>query len=900
MTKSATNTVSIQGQAGIRATLRDGAIHAYVLNDTKATKVMIKNARLPPISAPEVTHQTSQLQLSTGSFSQVIQALFNHWNTFDLIQGQELVEGETKVKLLEVRIDTEITNKRVDALAKFCFQESNISFFAYYTNQSIMVQGKTHKEFLDTFLAPLLKRMIADKMTQIVNFNNMVISELDGKPKTVDQDDSIWSCATPNRDTLNVKLRRNTKCDICGKDCSGISQLKIHITNAHANSTRAKPRAVTRSRQILTKVSRVATTVDAINQDTLDILDSSESEADEEEESLGKNPPQPKPTVSRVASTADAINQDILDILDSSELEADEEEVSLEENPPQPKLNVKPTVPKLAEEPPSPRSKEQYPSVVQTPPDTSISLPTDPGAGISLLTLSSTSPSVDPGAGAPSPPFPTQPRPQPFDSTKENEVSESDRVVPVEVEVIILSKSQVIPETAWAAALNKSIEDTGAKIVDVQNEYDEIEEVEPEQAFQCAVCDQVFMDQESVSSHFESHGNAESVISLMKTIHNLESTWNRKFVDQARQILNLQHQVHSLQTKQSKKASIQPPPVPAFPSFSPGASTPLSTPTQEAQTYAKTPSSNTYAQTVKGPSASEPTFNCTDCRYKCFTLSKLDRHIASKHERPNLEAAYTLFVGDSRVKSLKPRIVEKALGGGLLSVPGSLKVPELPQGRSKGHPGRGYCSSRDWPHSKFPEASLEDRVPELLAARTFTNLVIQAPCNDISNIIKVQDRSKHQNLAALSAHNTLAVVERALRVTPSLKKVVILEQIPRADSDYLTGLAEHSNEVFRELVASSNHRNNITIASSQSLQCHTEQKILDLFGARDDARSDGIHLAGSHGRQLYTDFVLSSLKSAKLATPPRWSGARPAPRREGGQEEQGNWSTGNRFGPLSN
>ena len=931
---SPTSTVSVKGQSGIRSTLCNGVVHDYVLNDAKASKVMVKNAGLPPISAPDLTSQTSQLQLSTGSFSQVIQPLFNHWTTFNLAQGQELVEGETKVNLLDVRIDTEATDKKVDALAKFDYNYTPISFFAYCTNQTIMIQGKNHKVFLDKFLTPLLARMINDKKNEITKFNNMVISELSVKSRNVDQDDSVWSCATPNRETLNVKLRRNTQCHICGKNCAGISQLKIHITNAHTNVTRAKPRAVTRSRQLLTTVSKEVTTVNAINQDGFDTSDTSEEEESSLEETACEsikskpetsNPPSPLHRRSRSNSCPDfpPPTSSTAPLLEPNEAPSlvlpapDKTPPIASHGPPSPSLQ-KPSPPPPASTPDTTKSTSTTvdPLTETGPPILEAGLllevvpdPPPPDAKKSRSTLGDVSKPDDPDDPKSDKPNPDDPKPEESTSDEPNPERveiylESGGVA--SLDVIVLSKSQVIPESAWAEALNKSIEfDKNA-----ENNQDEIEVVEQDQPFQCAVCEKFFMDQESVTTHFESHGNAQSVISLMKRMHNLENIWLTRFNEQKLLVRSLELQVHNLQARAPTPILLPPPPVPAFPSSTPEtSSSSVSQPPSSNRSFPSTQQPHTYAQTVRGAPApvresppSDSTFNCPDCRYKCSSLTKLDRHIAFKHQRPNHDAIHTLFVGDSRVKSLKPRIVEKALGGGRLSVPGSLKVPELPQGRNKGHPGRGYCSSRDWPYSKFPEASLEDRVPGLLAARPFTNLILQAPCSDITNITKVTDKSKHQDLAALSAHNTLAVVERALRVTPSLEKVVILEQLPRADGNYLTTLSEHSKVVLRDLVASSNLRDHITIASSQPLQCQSEAQLVEMFGARDDSRSDGIHLAGEHGKQLYTDFVLSSLKSATLGwtSPSRRAGlARQTPRREGGEEQDG-WANGNRFGPLSN
>ena len=122
--------LSVDSQVGIRATLESGQVHQYILNDDKALKTMISNAALSPTSAPDQTPQTSKLQLSTGAFSQVILPFFSYWAQFDLSQGgQTLVEGNAEVTLKEVNMGVEMTNKKVDFLAKFDFKGKNISFF---------------------------------------------------------------------------------------------------------------------------------------------------------------------------------------------------------------------------------------------------------------------------------------------------------------------------------------------------------------------------------------------------------------------------------------------------------------------------------------------------------------------------------------------------------------------------------------------------------------------------------------------------------------------------------------------------------------------------------------------------------------------------------------------------
>ena len=97
--------------------------------------------------------------------------------------------------------------------------------------------------------------------------------------------------------------------------------------------------------------------------------------------------------------------------------------------------------------------------------------------------------------------------------------------------------------------------------------------------------------------------------------------------------------------------------------------------------------------------------DCPECRYKCSNQAKLNNHIAAKHMRTVHGPPRTLLVCDSRVKSLKPRVIEKALRDGLLYAPGSLRVPLQAQGQGKGHPGRAYYSSRDWPNLDLDEGS---------------------------------------------------------------------------------------------------------------------------------------------------------------------------------------------------
>ena len=100
------------------------------------------------------------------------------------------------------------------------------------------------------------------------------------------------------------------------------------------------------------------------------------------------------------------------------------------------------------------------------------------------------------------------------------------------------------------------------------------------------------------------------------------------------------------------------------------------------------------AQQPRAP-RSQQTYNCNDCRYRCSDVRNLDLHIAAKHQCPHHTTGVTLLVGDSHMKTVNCRALEKALSGGKL-VCGE-HIATKPQGRRSpraGKPGRAYCSEQ--------------------------------------------------------------------------------------------------------------------------------------------------------------------------------------------------------------
>ena len=218
------------------------------------------------------------------------------------------------------------------------------------------------------------------------------------------------------------------------------------------------------------------------------------------------------------------------------------------------------------------------------------------------------------------------------------------------------------------------------------------------------------------------------------------------------------------------------------------------------------------------------------------------------------------------------RTIEKATGG-------KLYTPRYLGGRR----GRAYCSTKDWPEAVFPASNLVERVPQLLAGkereqmvaghgrvagaapqdRFYSNLVIQAPCNDISNLLEIGDQETQYTMAEQSSRNTLTVMERALRDFPSLEKGVILLRPPRADGLY--DLSEHANFALRGMVEKSTLKTKITIASMEELHFTTQEKMVQVFGSNTSSRSYGLHMDGEQGKQLYTGAIVAGVRSAGLS-----------------------------------
>ena len=123
---------------------------------------------------------------------------------------------------------------------------------------------------------------------------------------------------------------------------------------------------------------------------------------------------------------------------------------------------------------------------------------------------------------------------------------------------------------------------------------------------------------------------------------------------------------------------------------------------------------------------------------------------------------------------------------------------------------RAYSSVKDtvsniWKQpAKFPNHNFTDVVPAELAKGTFHSLVLQAPSVDITNFNTSVNPSEYINYfeqhTVLSAGNFFSVVTNALKVQPTLNKVIVLKLIPRYDPPSVDplGLKSKLSRMFNE------------------------------------------------------------------------------------------------------
>ena len=176
--------------------------------------------------------------------------------------------------------------------------------------------------------------------------------------------------------------------------------------------------------------------------------------------------------------------------------------------------------------------------------------------------------------------------------------------------------------------------------------------------------------------------------------------------------------------------------------------------------------------------------------------------------------------------------------------------------------------------AKFPQSNFTDVIPAQLKKDKFQTLIIQAGSVDISNLNTKDKPSENieyfRQETVFSAKNVFAAAVNTLKVQPTLKKVVLIKQLPRYDPLHLDplGLKPSLSLLFdntltnlwmesplKERICIGNHNIECSGAIRESRYRHTKT-----------GKYDGIHMYGSSGQKAFTLSVLNILQGAQVTS----------------------------------
>ena len=181
---------------------------------------------------------------------------------------------------------------------------------------------------------------------------------------------------------------------------------------------------------------------------------------------------------------------------------------------------------------------------------------------------------------------------------------------------------------------------------------------------------------------------------------------------------------------------------------------------------------------------------------------------------------------------------------------------------------------------RFPKQNFEDVIANEVGKANYDALIVQSGSVDITNLkTNTGDAQNYleyfKQKTIVSANNLYQAVTNAATKNPELKKVILMEQIPRYDSNTSNppGLKPYLSNIFNETLGRlcNSDKNSKVILGKHKLHCHG-----GIFEARykniQSNKFDGIHLYGPSGRKAYTDSVLNILSLAQLIvrTPPKY------------------------------
>ena len=241
---------------------------------------------------------------------------------------------------------------------------------------------------------------------------------------------------------------------------------------------------------------------------------------------------------------------------------------------------------------------------------------------------------------------------------------------------------------------------------------------------------------------------------------------------------------------------------------------------------------------------------------KAPSLSEQFTHINNKRTKTKyLQKPKVLYIGDSIAQNVSMKKIEDETNSRIKTAKAYTAVEDL--------------------KSRFPNKNFTDVTPDALRNTKdddkYTELILAAPTVDISNL-RTEDLSVTDNVEVfkqkviISCQNMFSVAQNAILDNPELRKVVIMEHAPRQDPPEIdptqlrSKLAKLANTTLAQLVHSSGLQDRISVGRhSLDSANNIPSKVY-----RDDitGKYDGVHMYGSHGKDLFTKSVARIIQSA--------------------------------------
>ena len=190
---------------------------------------------------------------------------------------------------------------------------------------------------------------------------------------------------------------------------------------------------------------------------------------------------------------------------------------------------------------------------------------------------------------------------------------------------------------------------------------------------------------------------------------------------------------------------------------------------------------------------------------------------------------------------------------------------------------KAYSSVQD-NNALWPARNFADVVKSKLDTVPADCLVLSAPTVDITNINTMDHKPTDstdgfKKMMEVSCKNMFNIAHNAIANHPNLKKVIIMEHVPRHDTQEIdplkmkAALARYANNVFGKLWLESKHKDKITVG----------QHCLDIDGAGhyevyqnpENMKYDGVHFYGNIGRNIFTRSVMNLLSRTLLPEQPQ-------------------------------